>query len=207
MQEIFLLGVGRNTPVFIDLIEQSGYKVGGLYHYNDDRTGEIDYGFEIIGSFNDLFSRENLLGINFLLTMGDNNLRGELANKILDFGGSLPSIIHPTAVISRFATVGIGVVISPFCYIQANSHIGDNTVILSGVNVSHNNIIGKNCFIAGGVTIGAYTTIGNNVFLGQGVLTISDKVKNIGDNVFIGAGSLLTKSVEKNKSVYGRPAR
>ncbi|NOJ75675.1 DapH/DapD/GlmU-related protein [Empedobacter stercoris] len=206
-EEIFLLGIGRNTPVFIDLVEQSGYKVVGLYHYNDSRTGEIDHGFEILGSFNDLFLKGNLKDLKFLLTMGDNEIRGEISNKIIELGGILPTIIHPTAVISRFAKIGTGVVISPFTYIQANSHIGDNTIVLSGVNISHNNIIGKNCFIAGGVTIGAYTTIGANVFIGQGVLTISDKVKKIEDNAFIGAGSLVTKSVEKNKKIYGRPAK
>lgn len=32
MKRIFLLGVGHNTPVFIDLAEHSGYEVSGLHH-------------------------------------------------------------------------------------------------------------------------------------------------------------------------------
>ena len=41
---IYILGVGRNTIVTIDLAEACGFVVGGLYHYLDDRTGELLFG-------------------------------------------------------------------------------------------------------------------------------------------------------------------
>ncbi len=207
IKKIYLLGVGHNTPVFIDLAEHCGYEIAGLYHYNDDRTGEIEHGFRIVGSFNDLYKNENLNNMEFLLTMGDNTIRTETALKIRNKGGKIPALIHPTAVISRFVKIEEGVCVSAFTYVQADSCIGQDTVILSGVNISHGNTIGKGCFIAGGATIGAYTTVGNLVFIGQGVLTISSKVKNIGDNAYIGAGSLVTKSINANDVVAGRPAK
>ena len=46
MKDIYVLGIGHNTPVFIDLAEICGYTIAGLYHYNDDRTGQVDHGFE-----------------------------------------------------------------------------------------------------------------------------------------------------------------
>ena len=85
-KQIYALGVGHNTPVFIDLAEQSGYEVVGLYHYNNERTGETDHGYKIIGSFEDLFSAEDLSNKNFMLTMGDNDLRCDLIKKIIDKG-------------------------------------------------------------------------------------------------------------------------
>jgi len=207
MKEIYLLGVGRNTPVFIDLAEHCGYEIKGLYHYNQNRTGEVLHGFSILGSFDELFNYGNLSGKNFLLTMGDNMIRTHVAEKIRAIGGSTPPIIHPTAVISRFSNIEQGVAISAFSYVQANSKIGTDTIILSGVNISHNNIIGKSCFIAGGATIGAYTTVGNFVFIGQGVITISEKVDHIGNNAYIGAGSLVTKSITPASIVAGQPAK
>ena len=74
-KEIYALGVGHNTPVFLDLAEACGYTVKGLYHYNDERTGQSDHGFKILGSFNELFSIGDLSGMNFLLTMGDNKFK------------------------------------------------------------------------------------------------------------------------------------
>lgn len=206
--KIFILGVGHNTPVFINLAYDCGYDVVGLYHYNGERTGEIDHGVKIIGSFDDLFSEGDLNQKCFMLSMGDNIIRAQLSDRILSLNGKIPSMIHPTAVISKFTSIdSVGVYISPFTYVQADTEIGKNSIILSGVNISHTNKIGENCFIAGGSTIGAYTEVEDFVFVGQGVLTISSKVSRIGHHAYIGAGSLLTKSVQPYNVVCGRPAK
>lgn len=207
-KEIYALGVGHNTPVFIDLALDCGYEVVGLYHYNNDRTGESDHGYEILGSFEDLFSKKSLKGQNFLLTMGDSKIRTGLSKKIIDKGGIVPTLIHPTSVISKFANISdVGVYISAFSFVQADSSVGENTVILSHVNISHTTHIGKGCFIAGGAVIGAYTNMEDNVFIGQGALSISGKVATIGQGAYVGARSLLTKDVFANTVVAGIPAK
>ncbi len=207
-KDIYVLGVGHNTPVFIDLALACGYNVLGLYHYSEDRTDEIDHGFRIIGSFEELFNQDSLEGKNFLLSMGDISRRKELYNRIVSKGGKLPTLIHPYAVISQFASVSdSGVLISPFTYVQADSCIGENTILLSHVNISHSTVIGRNCFIAGGATIGAYTVVEDEVFVGQGALSISNKVKLIGTGAYIGARALLTRDVPSNAVMSGSPAR
>lgn len=208
LKEIYALGVGHNTPVFIDLAEACGYTITGLFHYNDERTGEYDHDIRIVGSFKDLYCRKSLKGMNFLLTMGDNNIRTEVSNKLISLGGNIPTLIHPSAIISRFAEISpIGVYISPFTYVQADSYIGRNTILLSHVNISHNTHIGDSCFIAGGATIGAYTTIENSVFIGQGALSISGKVNVIGKGAYIGARALITKNIPEGAIVMGSPGR
>ena len=207
-KKIYALGVGHNTPVFIDLAESCGFEVCGLYHYNSERTGEQDHGFEIIGSFDDLFSQSSLEGMSFLLTMGDNRIRSTLSEKITSMGGDVPTLIHPSAVISRFASISpVGVYISAFTFVQADSSIGKNTVLLSHVNISHNTTIGSGCFIAGGAAIGAYTNVCDEAFVGQGALSISGKVKEIGRKAYIGARSLVTKDVPPLSVVMGQPAK
>lgn len=207
-KKIYALGVGHNTPVFVDLAVACGYEIVGLYHYTEGRTGEVDHGMPILGTFDDLFAIGNLTGMNFLLTMGDNSIRSELSDRIISQGGNVPTLIHPMSVISQFAEISsVGVYISPFTYIQADTKVGSNTVILSHVNISHTNVIGKNCFIAGASSIGAYTEVEDNVFVGQGVISISGKVSRIGKGAFIGAGSLLTKDVKEYTMVAGTPAR
>lgn len=208
MKKIYALGVGHNTPVFIDLALDCGYEIVGLYHYNGDRTGEVDHGYKILGSFDDLFSRKSLQRQNFLLTMGDSKIRTELSKKIIDRGGFVPTLIHPTSIISRFAKISdVGVYISAFSFVQADSSVGDNTVVLSHVNISHTTHIGKGCFLAGGSIIGAYTNMEDDVFIGQGALSISGKVATIGHGAYVGARSLLTKNVPPNTVVAGIPAK
>lgn len=206
-KEIYVLGVGHSTPVFLDLAEACGYRIIGLYHYNNSRTGEIDYGIPILGSFDDLFS-DGVRGKNILLTMGNMTIRKELYSQIVAAGGNIPTLIHPSSVISRFAEISsTGVLVNPLCYIQAGTTIGAGTVILSHVNISHNSSIGENCFIAGGAIVGAYIRVENEVFIGQGAICISDKVKVIGKRSLIGAGALVVKSVPSEVIVAGVPAK
>ena len=207
-KDLYALCIGHNSPLFIDFALACGYSIAGLYHYNNTSTREIDHGYEILGSFNDLFAKVSLDGMSFLLTMGDNKIRTELSDKIIAMGGKVPSLIHPTAVISAFATISdVGVYISPYTYVQADSSIGNNTVLLSHVNISHTTHIGNSCFIAGGATIGAYTNMEDFVFIGQGALSISAKAKHIGHHAFIGARSLLTRDVPPCVVMAGAPAR
>lgn len=204
---MYALGIGHWTPVMIDLAISCGYDIAGLYHYKEGRTGETDHGYKVLGSFDDLF-KEDLQGRKFLLTMGDNDIRTELADKIIAKGGEVPSLIHPNTDISRFADISpVGVYISAFSEIQADTVVECCTYILSQVCICHNCKIGRGSFIAAKVLIGAHTEIGEKAFIGQGALSISGKVKTIGTKAYIGARSLLTKDVPPRALMVGSPAR
>ncbi len=208
IKEIYALGVGCNTPVFIDIAEACGYKVIGMYHYNEDKTEKTEYGIKILGSFSDLYKRNDLSKCNFILTMGDNKIRSSVFNTLQSLGANIPTLIHPFSQISRFASIDSqGVIISPFSYIQANSTINANTIILSHVNISHNTKIGKHCFFAGNSTVGAYTKVEDFVFWGQGALSISSKVPIVGTHAYIGARSVITRNVPAFSTVCGSPAK
>lgn len=205
-KEIYVLGIGHNTPVFIDLALDCGYKIIGLYHFSSTFSHVETYGFPLLGSFDDLF-KSNIEGLSFMLTMGNMAIRKELSEKIIKCGGRIPSIIHPTCIVSRFSNISsCGVIICSHCNIQANSTIHDNTIILSDVTICHNSQIGEYCFIADGALIGAYTQIDDDVFWGQRTVGISGKVEHVGRGAVIGAMSLLNKNVPSKSLVYGVPA-
>lgn len=206
-KEIYLLGIGHNSIVYVEMLEQLGYTIKGLYHYNAERTGEMYFGYPILGSFEDLYALGDLNGKQFALSMGDNKFRRLAFEKIKSLGGFFPTIIHPKADVSRHAILGEGVVVHSNALVHPEAKIGDNSVVSCNCSVIHQSVMGKHCYVAGHALIGAYSHIGDNVFIGIGAILISSKVKSIGDGAVIGAGAVVSAPVEAHTVVAGVPAR
>lgn len=204
---IYILGVGHSTPLTIELAQDCGYEVEGLYHFEEGRTGESVYGIPILGTHADLFAEESLKHKQFALSMGNNEVRQKLFDALISKGGTLPNLIHPTAHIARSCSMGAGICIDSYAVLQPNTQIGNNTILRHHVLVCHNSTVGEHSFIAAHSIVGAYLTLGNNVFMGLGAIAISDKVKTIGHHAVIGAGAVLTKPVIPESIMAGNPAR
>jgi sugar O-acyltransferase (sialic acid O-acetyltransferase NeuD family) len=204
--DIYIIGVGHNTPVFIELATDCGYNVTGLYHYNDERTGETVHGIPIIDSTPNLIKSESFWRKNFAISIGDNLTRRRTAINIRRGGGVIPSLIHPSAIISKFAILDFGVVVLPGTVVQSNTKIQKDTILSANVTISHNTSVGKGCYVAAGASVGAYIQIEDGVLIGINTTLISGKVTRIGQNSLVGAGSVLTKSIEANSRVAGNPA-
>lgn len=207
MRELFILGVGHATPLFIELAEACGYRIRGLYHYNDDRTGEIDHGFEILGSFENLL-QSDIIGKQFVLTMGNMRIKKEVSEKILNKGGVLPSLIHPSSIISRFANISAnGVLIASQCEVHSDAIIKEGCVLWPNVIIEHGSILSSYTFCGPKAYIGAYTSVGHQAFIGQCSVIISGKANSIGNYAVVGAAAVVTKPVLEDTTVLGNPAR
>ena len=89
-KEIYVLGIGGSTPVFIDIAEACGYKVPLQWWW----TGEYDHSYPILDSFADLY-QSDIKGKQFLLSQGDMKIREDVTNKLKQLGGIVPTLIHP----------------------------------------------------------------------------------------------------------------
>lgn len=207
VEEIYVLGIGGSTPVFIDIAETCGYKIAGLYHYSDDRTGEYDHGYPVLGSFEDLY-HSDIKGKMFLLSQGDMKIREVVTNKLKSLGGIVPTLIHPTAIISKYAKISEeGVVIGANCIVQADSVIKSNAVLRDMALVCHQTTIGNYCFVGPKALVGAHIDVKDFAFIGQDALLVSGKVGTMGANSLLGAGAVLTKELPANVVAVGNPAR
>jgi len=203
---VFILGIGRNTVTIMDLVEDCGYYIKGLLHYNHDRIGERYFGVEIVGCFEDYLSCPTLEGIKFVLSMGNLSIRSRIYNRIISKNGVVPKLIHPSCEISKRAVIGNGVQIMPNSIVQGDSSVGSNTVVTVNSVIAHSSHIGSNCLISGNVMVGAYCNISNNTHIGQGSTIVSGKVSNIGQQCILGAGSVLIFDMPDNSVFVGNPA-
>lgn len=207
-KNIYVLGVGHATPIFIELAEACGYTVKGLYHYNNERTGEVDHGFPILGSFDNLYQQQDLTDKMFVLTMGNMVIKEEVSKRLMEKGAILPTLVHPSASISRFAEVSpCGVLIDKNCEVQPDVVVEEGCVLRTGVVVCHNTTLKPYTFCGPCSLVGAFTEVGQRAFIGQRALLISGKVHCIGTDATIGAGAVVTRAVTPYDVVIGNPAR
>lgn len=205
--EVYILGVGAITIVYIELAQLCGYTVKGLYHYKDDMTGKNVHGIPVIGCNDELFAGNISPDHNYLVSVGNNYIRTELANSILQKGGNLPTLIHPSASVSRYSTLSPGTIVHAGAVVQPDVVIENNCVISFNAGVCHTSIIHENCYITPGSVIGARVEVFPYAFIGINATVISGKVKKIGAHAIVGAGSVVTKDVDDKAIVAGNPAR
>ncbi|WP_289006642.1 transferase [Parabacteroides sp.] len=205
-KEIYILGVGRNTIVTIDLAECCGYRVAGLYHYLSDRMGEQYFDHTIIGCNDELFEMD-LSNMQFAISVGDNDIRAYLYNAIVERGGKVVTLIHPTAIVSKYATIGDGVCIHALSVVSPDVVIGNDCVISHNNLVTHGVRMENHCFMASNVILGANTVVDDFSFIGSGATIISTKVGRLGKHSYVGAGAVVTKPVGDGCVVVGNPAK
>ncbi len=140
-----------------------------------------------------------------LLGIGDNHLRKKLFHSLKSKGFSLPSLTHPSAIISKSAKIAEGSVI------MANAVINADAVIANGVIINTSSVIEHDCVIeefvhispkaalAGGVRVGKFCHIGLGANIIQG--------KHIGENSVIGAGACVITDLPSRVTAVGVPAK
>ena len=94
-----------------------------------------------IGALDDVAKFKNSFA-NVAIAIGNPDLRQKLFDAATALGYSLPSLIHPRAIISPSATIKDGAIIEPGAVVQANATIGKGAIISSGAVIRHNGTVG-----------------------------------------------------------------
>lgn len=197
-EQVIVIGGGGHGKAVIDCIECAGDTVVGVL---DDvlEVGAMILNVPVLGKVETWQKYDQY---RFIIAVGNNIIRKRLAEKIR---ADWYTAIHPTAVISRYASVGNGSVVLPRAVINAGAVIGNHCIINTSAVAEHDNRIGDyvhispNAALAGTVTVGECTHIG-----------IGASVKNnvaICENCMIGAGTTVVRDITESGTYVGVPAR
>lgn len=199
-KDIVIIGAGEQGRVILEYLKNfQKYRVIGFL--DDNMKGKIN-GFPVLGKIkNAKFSKEH----SYVVALGDNHLRAEITEKLKKEQIELISIIHPTAIVSKTAGLGKGVIIGVGAIICNNAKIGDGVIVDTGSIIEHDSILGDYANVSPGTVLVSGNQIGEYTWIGAHA-TVNEDVK-IGKNCIIGAGSLVLKSIKDNSLVFGVPAR
>jgi len=196
--KIAIAGDGQAADLLLAIIaEDTRYEATIIIA---DRSPEIQSPQEFRGlpliSLDGYAEQYGALTEGVIVAVGYRNLnrnRELFCQRLVAKGLNLMSFIHPSAVVSRSATLGRGSLVLAGSVVEPFSNIGENTVVWSNCTVAHHANIGDNCWIAAGAVVSGHAEIGNNCFLGIGSV-ISNHV-SIGEFSILGAGVLATQDV------------
>ncbi|WP_075557282.1 acetyltransferase [Parabacteroides timonensis] len=177
---MYLYGASGHAKVIIDILKANEVDVDGLIDDNPEINDLLGYPV--------FHGKENLFPL--IISIGNNNIRRKIAEKLR---GEFGIAIHPSALLSPYASVGEGSVIMQGTILQSCVQVGRHCIINTGTSIDHE------CIIEDYVHVSPHSTLCGNVFVGEGTwigagTTIIPGVK-IGRWSIIGAGSVVTKDI------------
>jgi UDP-N-acetylbacillosamine N-acetyltransferase len=204
MSKLFILGAGGIAIVAADIARCQGFDILGFLDDNPAKHGTLLCGAPVLGNFS-LLSGLREAAPQVVVAFSNSHGRLDVAQRARSYGFSLPKLIHPSAIISQYASVDEGTIVMPGVIVNAGAHIGDNTILNTAASIDHECRIGDGVHIGPGARLSGLVTVGNASWIGIGSV-IRESIY-IGADVLLGAGSLVLKDIPDGVVAYGSPAK
>jgi len=198
---LLILGAGGHGRVVADLALRLGCwkEVAFL----DDCRKDPGLGLQVVGTIRDASS---FIGRHDLfVAIGDNAERECILGELITAGASVPTLIHPDAVIGADVDIGFGTVVMAGVVINCGSRIGVGCIVNTGATVDHDNMIEDYVHISPGTHIAGNVTVGSRSWIGTGA-AICNNVR-ICDRCTVGAGAVVIGDIVEPGTYVGVPAR
>jgi len=203
MSKLVILGAGGIAIVAADIARCQGFDIVGFLDDNPAKHGTLLSGAPVLGDFS-LLSGLREAAPQVVVAFSNSHGRLDVAQLALSYGLSLPKLIHPSAIISQYASVEQGTIIMPGVIVNAGAFIGGNCILNTAASIDHECRIGDGVHIGPGARLSGLVTVGNASWIGIGCV-IRESV-HIGTDVLLGAGSLVLSNVPDGVVAYGAPA-
>jgi sugar O-acyltransferase (sialic acid O-acetyltransferase NeuD family) len=174
----------------------------GYLDNNAKLLGHFYLDLPVLGNIEQISELEHDL---IIVAIGDNARRKQVFDLLTDLGEEFATAIHPTAIISPSAKIGVGTMICAGAIVNPEASIGDNVILNTGATIDHHNQIEDHVHIAPGVNLGGTVSVREGAFIGIGAKVIPQR--EIGAWSIVGAGAAIVSNVEPKSLYVGVPGR
>jgi UDP-perosamine 4-acetyltransferase len=205
-RECVVLGGGGHAKVVLEtLIQEGRYRPIGVTDVRI-RKGML-MGVPYLGD-DKVLTEVRKKGTRFFVVgvagVPDNRARAALFQKGIRAGLSPLTTIHPSAVVSKSATIAAGSVVLPRTVINPDCVIGTNVIVNTGAVVEHDVQIADHAHVCPGSVLCGSVKVGEGAFVGAGSVVIQGI--RIGAWAVVGAGATVRTDVPDAARVAGVPA-
>ncbi|WP_457981123.1 acetyltransferase [Ectopseudomonas composti] len=203
MKRLAILGASGHGKVVADTAECCGWQSVEFYDDAWPRLQENSR-WPVVGDTESLMGRlGDFDGV--IVAIGNNHIRHAKLLELQAAGGRLATLIHPTAIVSRYATVGEGTVVFAGAAINTDARINFGGILNTGCSIDHDCVLGDVVHISPGVRLAGGVRIGDLSWIGIGA-SVRQLIR-IGSSVTVGAGSVVVSDIPNDLTVAGVPAK
>ncbi|MEL4427059.1 acetyltransferase [Shewanella indica] len=198
-----IFGAGGHGKVVAELAELNGCQEVVFFDDNWPKFKSVEH-WPVIGCYNSLLSEAK----NYLMTViaiGDNRARLNIQNKLLLSGANFGLLVHPSAIVSRYASLGRGTVVMANAVVNPFATVGDACIINTSATVDHDSKLADGVHISPGANLAGAVFVGKRSWIGIGS-QVKQRVE-IGQDVTVGAGSTVINNIPDLQVVVGSPAK
>ena len=200
--KLLIIGASGQGKVLADIaLKMNKWK--SISFLDDDENIKISMGLEVIGKSTDAFKYKD--EVDIFIAIGNNETRERIQEKLIEEGLSIPTLIHPNAIIGNDVEIGIGSVVMAGVVINTSTKIGKGCIINTSSSIDHDNTIEDYVHISPGVKIAGAVKVCKRTWLGIGSIVINNIT--ICNNCKVGAGAVVIKDITEPGTYVGIPAR
>lgn len=188
MEEAILISYGGHAKSVLDSLEAcSKYRIIG---YTDIQEQSSPYKYlgtdEVIEKYYHSGIKNLIMGIGYL---GKGSIREVIFQKYKALGFEFPTVVDPTAIVSKTAQIGEGTFVGKGAIINAYAQIGKMSIINTKAIIEHECIIGDYAHISVGSILCGNVVVEDSAFVGANATVIQGR--RVCKNEIIPAGVIV----------------
>jgi sugar O-acyltransferase (sialic acid O-acetyltransferase NeuD family) len=215
-EDIVVYGAGGTSRDLLETLEAMNedltrWNIVGFIDDNPALAGETVFEYPVLGA-TAILGRDPLRRCKIAIGVGnDRNLfvRQKIRESILRLspggGNRFPTIIHPSATVSRRASLGEGATFLSNAFCSNNARIGSHALVLQGTVIGHDTILGDYVTMSANIAMGGGVRIRDGAYIGLGAVVYPGITIGRGSRVAMGA--VVIRDVPDGETVSGNPAR
>lgn len=203
MKRLAILGASGHGKVVADAAECCGWD--SVVFFDDAWPERARNGvWRVAGRSADLLeSLGDFDGV--VVAIGNNAIRQAKMDLLRKAGGVLPTIIHPSAVVSRYAALGEGSVVFAGAVVNVDAKVGCGAILNTGCSIDHDCVLGDAVHVSPGARLAGGVCVGDLSWVGIGA-SVRQLVR-IGARAMVGAGAAVVSDLPDDVTAMGVPAR
>ena len=200
--KLLIIGASGHGKVVADIaIKMNKWKK--INFLDDNESIKMCMGIEVIGKSADAFTYIDEADI--FIAIGNNATRERFYETLAPAGASIPTLIHPNAVIGPEVELGAGTVVMAGAVINSSTKMGKACLVNTGVIIEHDNMIEDFVHISPGALLSGYCKVGRSSWLGIRSVVICHI--NITSDCKINDGAAVIRDITEPGTYVGNPVR